>query len=46
MFPLKSVQRIIEMKSHDKEAKQSVDELDKNHIENEQLDFSKFFYAP
>ena len=45
-FPLKSIQRIIEMKSHDKEAKQSVDELDENHIENEQIDFSKSFYAP
>jgi hypothetical protein len=34
------------MKLHDKEAKQSVDELDENHIENEQIDFSKSFYAP
>ena len=45
-FPLKSIQQFIEMKSHDKEAKQSVDELDENHIENEQKDFSKSFYAP
>ena len=34
------------MKSHDKEAKQTVDELDENYIENEQIDFSKSVDAP
>ena len=33
------------MKSQDKEAKKSVDELDKNYIEHEHTDFPKSFYA-
>jgi hypothetical protein len=34
------------MKTHDKESKQSVDELDQNHIDPQTFDFSKTFYAP
>ena len=34
-FPVESIQKIISMRSHDKEAKESLEELDQNHEDNQ-----------
>ena len=44
-FPLEAIQRIINMKSHPKEASDT-QRLDESHDEQPIIDFSKAFYAP
>ena len=44
-FPLEAIQRIINMKSHPKEASET-QRLDESHAEQSIIDFSKAFYAP
>ena len=45
-FPLRTIQRIINMKLHNREAEYEVHHLDENHPATQDMDLSKIFYAP